>query len=581
MSGSEASSRRRSFLATASASLATATAGCIESFLRTSARDAPAQLSMTVSTPPADDDKGAMLVARQLTANLQTAGVDAVIEPEADLKLSQDVLLNRDFDVFVTRHPRIRDPDRLRTLLYSRYTEGSGWQNPFGYTNLDVDDALDEQRSQSGAERESTVGGLLEQVVRDQPFAVLAVPHYHSIASTNVAFEAGASTLQRSTDYLAVRPPDGQSTLTVALLDGSVTANRNPLAVEYLDRSAVLDAIYDSLGRRVDGRVVPWMASDWEWVDDDGDPRLEVDLRPDLTWHDDETVTGSDVAFSYRFLADTSLGRADEPVPAPRFRGRETLVSDVAVVDEASIRIQFRDCSREVARRALDVPILPKHVWKEKTSLERRFVTEALVWGNDQPVGSGPLAFDSAVDDESLTLVRNDDHFLHRDDLTGAVTRYQNRPAFDRVRFVVTPSSAAAVELVQAGDVDALGSPIDGAHDEAREAHRVSRSRDDTWDWYLLGFNARREHLSNPRFRRAVSRLVDRRHVVEEILDGEARASDVPPMPERFVPDDLTWRGQSAVGPFPGTDGAVDEDRVRDLFRNVGYRYDGGKLLVK
>lgn len=581
MAGNGPSRSRRAFLASAGTALTAATAGCIDRFISTSARDSPSRVSLTVSAPPADDDRGAIGIARQIVDNLSVAGVDASLRPVAASELSRNFLVNRDFEIVVTSHPLFGDPDRLRTLLYSTYAEGDGWGNPFGYSNLDTDELLDEQRAQSGSQRAETVREALQQIVRDQPFSVIAVPEYHSIASPSVAFEAGATTLQRPLDYLSVRPPDDRSDLQVALLDDGITVNRNPLAVEYHERGAVLGTIYDPLGRQVNDRVIPWLASEWEFENEEASsPTLSVRLRDDLQFHDGEELQATDVAFSYRFLADTSLDKADDAVPAPRFRGRESLVAGVDVDDNRQFSLRFEDCSTEVAARALTVPILPKHIWAEKSSLRKRLVTEALVWDNNQPIGSGPLEFDSAEDGESVTLTRNDDHFLFRDDLEGPVTRFANRPAFERIQFVLAPSSAAGVELISGGDVDALGSPLNEAHGSAREDPQVSLARDDAWSWYMLGFNARRSHLSNPRFRRVVAQLVDRSFVARSVLSGRARPANVPPMPDQFVPRDLRWTGESAVGGFPGSEGSVSQDSVHDLFRDIGYRYDGNALVA-
>lgn len=580
MGGNGAVHSRRRFLASAGTALTAATAGCVDRFISTSQRNAPSRVSLTVSAPPADDDQGAVGIARQLVGNLSIAGVNANLRPVAASELSRNFLVNREFEIVVTRHPLFDDPDRLRRLLYSTYAEGDGWGNPFGYSNLDTDELLDEQRAQSGDRREETIQEVLQQIVRDQPFSVIAVPEYYSIASPSVAFEAGATTLQRPVDYLNVRPPDGQSDLRVALLDGGITVNRNPLAVEYHERGAVLGTIYEPLGRRINDRTIPWLASDWEFENDDSNPTLSVTLREGLTFHDGEELQATDVAFSYRFLTDTSLGNADDTVPAPRFRGRESLVAGVDVDDNRRFTLRFEDCSQAVARRALTVPILPKHVWVEKSSLRKRLVTEALVWDNQQPIGSGPLMFESAENGESVTLRRNPDHFLFRDDLEGPVTRFENRPAYERIQFVLTPSGGAGVELVSGGEVDALGSPLSDAFESARSDPQVSLAQDESWSWYLLGFNARRSHLSNPRFRRVVAQLVDRSYVARSILSGRARPADVPPMSDKFVPRDLRWSGESAVGAFPGGQGSVEQTAVRELFRDIGYRYDGDALVA-
>jgi superfamily II DNA/RNA helicase len=53
------------------------------------------------------------------------------------------------------------DPDFLRPLLHSRYKEEPGWQNPYGFVDISVDELIDEQTTQTGSSRKETVAALL------------------------------------------------------------------------------------------------------------------------------------------------------------------------------------------------------------------------------------------------------------------------------------------------------------------------------------------------------------------------------------------------------------------------------------
>lgn len=584
---------RRGFLAAAGAAGATATSGCLEQLRSVVGRESFEQVSLTVKTVPADTDGAAVRIARELAKNLGQVGVDAEVLPLAEEELLRDVLVNANFDLFVARYPAHDDADFLRAALHSSFVEEPGWQNPFGYANLTVDELLVEQRRADPGSRGAVLADLQRAFVRDSPFAVVAFPDEPHAMRTD-RFEGWFDAATHSKlGYLSLRRLDAADattespeTLGVGITDGRPTRNRNPLSVEFRDRGVVTGLLYDSLGQRIDDRVEPWLAASWAW-DIEGDrPVVDVNLREGLRWHDDTELTADDVAFTYRFLADTSLGEGAIRVPSPRYRGRVTLLEAVEALDERTVRLRFVPASRSVAARALTVPVLPAHVWRDRTARANiggvplsEYATEALVSNNEDAVGSGPFTFEQAAADELLELRRFEGHFLN-DEVEGAVAPYAGRPAFDALRFVVVPSPGAALELLEAGELDATASPLDPA--QVPKVGRSSRLRlaVDTMDaFYHVGFNARRPPLGNPRFRRVVARLLDREHVASDVFGGYA-APSVSPLARTgqafALPDDVAADEGLA---FPGTDGELDVEAARDLFREAGYSYRGEKLL--
>ncbi|MFW6003996.1 MAG: ABC transporter substrate-binding protein, partial [Halanaeroarchaeum sp.] len=448
-----------------------------------------------------------------------------------------------------------------------------GWRNPFGYVDTTVSDLLERQRHKMGDSRTATVRQLLSRVTRQSPMTVLARPNrIHAVRSDRIAgWPSGG--LQTSDDLLGLYPADGESldTVRIAITDARVTRNQNPLAFAFRNQGLVTGLLYEPLGRWLSSGLETRLAREWQWSDDEGDDRLSVSLE-DAIWHDGTPVTAADVAFTYRFVADTSLGSMDEPVPAPMFRGRSELVEDVTVTDDRTVSIEF-DASPEVARRALTLPILPEHVWRKRTNpaaVARLSIfdasTEALRWSNPEPIGSGPLEFESAEDDQSLRLTRFDDHFA-------------GHPAFERLTFRVAPSDAAAIELVLADEVDAAG-PIASTHvsniaqsDEATMIAGVDRS------FYHVGFNAREPPLDDVAFRRAIGFLVDRRDVVDRIFEGFASATAIP-VDDRWLPEDAVEAGSGPTDAFPASPGELDREAALAAFREAGYNVDADGAMI-
>lgn len=601
---------RRSVLAALGAG---STAGCLGDVEAAVRPDSRRPVSVSIKTLPTDADPRAIRIAQALSRHLQSVGVRTHVVPMAREELLRSVLLDGAFDVYVARFPGYRDPDFLRPLLHSRYAAEPGWQNPFGYENGRVDRLLEAQRRQRGRRRRETLRTLQRAVARDLPFATVAFPDEIRAVRKGGPFAWGSRGLQMPLNYLTVRSVDesgsGDSddaslsasettasetaeaetrTLDVTVSDERPTLNLNPLSPPFRLNDPVTRLLYDSLGRWVDGRVRPWLAESWEWEETES-PTATVSLRPDLEWHDGTALTASDVAFTYRLLDDTSLGAAESPVPAPRFRGLGSLVDSVGTLDDRTLRVEFVPSSRAVAARAFTAPVLPEHVWETRTSLatfegiqtERR-VTEALVWSNADPVGSGALRFERASAEESLLLRRFEDHFLTREDLEDHLAPFGGGFGPDRLRFTVVPSGKVGVSLLAEEDADATATevlpgsvPRIGRHPDLELRVKPSRS------FYHLGFNARRAPTSDRRFRRAVTSLVDEASLVDDVFEGYGRPASSPLARHPSLAPELAWTDGEPQTPFPGTDGALDVERARDVFREAGYRYTDDGALVR
>lgn len=576
--------RRRSLLA-GIAGGAAASAGCVQRVRSIANRSSPDPVSLEIKAVPADVDRRAVYVARTVAENLQAVGVDARVTLMDEQELLRDVLINNEFDMYVARHPGYDDPDFLLSLLHSRFVEESGWQNPFGFTDLDVDDLLEGQRRASGDERRRQLAELQRTVARQQPFVVVAFPDdVWAVRSDDYAgwgrFNLGGPLGLLSLDAVG----DDSGRLRTVVTDTRPTENLNPIASEFRSRGLFTGLLYDPLARRVDGSVEPWLARGWEWDDGDGAPTATVRLRDGARWHDGRPVTADDVAFTYELLADTSLGREESPVPAPRFRGRISLVERATPVDDRTVAFEFADSDPAVAARAFTVPVLPEREWASKSRPAdvagidvTDYATEAVVWDNRRPVGSGPLAFEKLEPEERLVLSRFDDHFLHRED---AEATPEFGAAFAELSVRVVPSDDAAVEFLASGRADATASTIDPRlTPETVRKRSVSLVSELSRSFYHLGFNVQHTPLDNPRFRRNVAQLVDKEDIVGEAFDWYAVPAANPLELTDWSVDDLEWDGADPEVPFFGSGGELNEARAREAFREAGYQYGNDDTL--
>jgi len=637
--------------ALAGVGLAALSAGCLGRTRNIVGRDRGSQLVLEIAAPPADTDPNAIRIARHFAENLNAVGVDARISTLGRTDLRRKVLINHNFDAYVGQFQESEpfDPDAMYAFTHSRFVTEAGWQNPFGLSDVNgVDELLARQRRSAGDDRREAVHALQQTLGELQPFTVVAFPdpltavredrfenwtdrqplsvggllgleRAGSVAGTE---ETGTADGDEPADGNDTEDGDGRSidglellgdmpltddgedaddgTLRLVTTDERITENWNPIAAEYRRYGTFTSLLYDRLALIDDGEVVPWLAAGWERTDD---ATVELSLRS-ADWHDGEPVTAADVAFTYEFLRDTSMGAAETPVPTPTFRGRVSAVESATAVDEETVEIAFDDVNEAVAVRALTVPILPEHVWADRTAAASiagiefdAETTEAVVTNNEDPVGNGPVRFVEATPEESVTFERNPDHFLRRsaddgatsEDGTGPLAeipeRFRRKPAFDRLTIEVMGSDIAAVQAVGDGFADATVSSL--GPDSVTRIGREADARlvaGQSGGFYHIGYNARRAPLSNPRFRAVLASLVDKQRLVDVAFDGyaEPAASPLAATPE-WVPAALRWddRETDPVQPFVGESGSLDAEAARDRLREAGYRYDEeGRLLA-
>ncbi len=555
-------------------------AGCMNRAWSTTEHSPPDQVQLTVKTPPTDDDVMAASIGSQLTETLQTAGIDAIHEPITTTELHREVLLNHEFDIVVLRHHGFDNVDALRGLLHGRHLSEQGWQNPFGYSDGVTDELLDTQCQQSGSDRSETITNLLEQLLETAPYSAIVYPNRLAGARASVnASQPPLSPIEYVT-LLSQAEESDNSTFRAGIFETTITERCNPISIDLGDTHTLLSLLYDPLVRLVGSDAVPWLASDVEWEEETATLTALVTLRENLSWHDETTLTTSDVAFTHEFLEDTSLGAAESPIPAPRYRSRRTLVDSIEQVDSRTIRFSFGERTRDVAERALTVPLLPEHIWEERAELVGNLLTEAIVSDNSDAVGSGLFQLAEITEGQSLLLEPFEGHALWQQSVDDLQELSLEALSYDELEFQLAANPGAAIDQLLEDELDLIAGSLSAADvgplTSATDVDLLERL---TNSFYLIGYNVRHPELGNPRFRRVLSQLIDREHVAREFFEDTATPATT--YSELTGLATLTTGGTdtASLATFPGTDGEIDVEEVRALFRDAGYRYDDDVLL--
>ncbi|MGH3980618.1 MAG: ABC transporter substrate-binding protein [Pseudonocardiaceae bacterium] len=271
-------------------------------------------------------------------------------------------------------------------------------------------------------------------------------------------------------------------------------------------------------------RPVPALAESWSVSAD----RLTwtYTIRSGARWSDGRPITARDVAFTYNLM----LRDADARTANGNF---VAAFDSVTVPDDRTVVVRTR--TPQATMLALDIPIVPEHVWANVDSIGD--------YGNDAMpvVGSGPFVLTEYVPEQFITLRANDRY-------------WRGRPAVDEVQFVMFTNTDAAVQALRNGEVDLIGAGstsggMTPAQFEALAGEPdVTRNRAIGRRFFELAINpgaATREGvpigdghpaLADVRVRQAIAAAIDRAALVRRLLDGYGQpgTSIVPPVYPAF-----------------------------------------------
>ncbi|HUP69582.1 MAG TPA: ABC transporter substrate-binding protein [Acidimicrobiales bacterium] len=300
-----------------------------------------------------------------------------------------------------------------------------------------------------------------------------------------------------------------------------------------------MSLIYDTLlWKDGSGKLLPWLASSYE-VSDDGLVH-SFELREGIRWHDGKPLTSDDVAFTFEYFANHTLG----PLVVVQPYGIAKV--EAPTPKRVEIHIERPDVTF-AGSLAGAVPIAPRHVWSTIDDPAAAQDIKLLV-------GSGPYRLTSYGGDSAPMLFEaNDKYFL-------------GRPFVKQIE--MTPSSDELTALL-AGQVDVAESNVIGTRPIALEPFKrdpgfgiVDQPGGFTFPLYWnIG---RGGVLADVRFRRACALAVDRKDVVERLTGGNG----LPGNPGFLAPSNLF---HVEVEQY-----RFDRAAANRLLDQAGYRRSGG-----
>ncbi|WP_037801076.1 ABC transporter substrate-binding protein [Streptomyces sp. LaPpAH-108] len=301
--------------------------------------------------------------------------------------------------------------------------------------------------------------------------------------------------------------PEGR-TLTVAVAQ-SVDSLSPFLAVRLVSTS-ILRLTYEYLTDYDpgDGHPIPGLAT--KWAPSADKLTWTYTIRSDAKWTDGQKVTAQDAAWTFnKMMTDEAAATANG--------GFVTNFRKVSAPSPDKLVVELK--KPQATMTALDVPIVPEHVWKN--------VTDIAKFNNDKKfpiVGDGPFTLTSYRPDSYVRLKANKSF-------------WRGAPKFDNLVFKYYKDQDAAVAALRKGEVSFVaGSPsLTPAQAASLKGQpNIHLNEAPGRRFYALAVNpgARAKNgekfgdgdpsLLDPRVRQALFMAVDRKTLVDKVFQGNA-----------------------------------------------------------
>ena len=302
--------------------------------------------------------------------------------------------------------------------------------------------------------------------------------------------------------------------------NGAEVETIDPHVLTGLPDGRISGALFEGLTRfdPRTGRASPGLASSWD-ISPDG-RRYTFHLRTNAFFSTGEPITADDVVWSWRRAVDPATA-ADYSGFFFYVRGGQEIATGVST-HIASLGIRALDPQTVEVDLVNPTPFFPDLCGMRIMAVVPRWTIEKY---GDQWVRANPLPTTGAF--ELVSWRPNDRVQLRRN------PRYWDaaQVGCERVDVLAGDSPTAALNLYLTGDVDFLIDKVVIPN----ELNDVLRTRPDFHPYsylgtYFLRFNVTRKPFDDPRVRKAISLVVDKRRIVERITRlGERPASAITP----------------------------------------------------
>jgi len=252
-------------------------------------------------------------------------------------------------------------------------------------------------------------------------------------------------------------------------------------------------------GKREDKIIIYDLKEDYVFQEK---PVFTFHLRKDIKWHDGVPFTGKDVIFSFNTIMNPKI----EAAPTRNYLQD---CESCKLVNEDPYIVQFvwRKPYFLAFSFSGSLDIMPEHYFKFTNPDEFNSGPK-----NATMVGNGPYKLERWDRKERISFVRNEDYYGHK-------------PHLKKMVYGFVQDRTVGFKMLQAGDIDieALTKAQMKDNKDNPEFNKKFNINVSVANVYrYIGWNCRIPKFSTEKTRRALSMMVDRKRIVEDIYRGYA-----------------------------------------------------------
>jgi peptide/nickel transport system substrate-binding protein len=275
----------------------------------------------------------------------------------------------------------------------------------------------------------------------------------------------------------------------------------NPLYVENSATADIAELVFSKLIRTRDGQYVEGdLADNWEVSADKRTYTLK--LREDAHWHDGVLVTSDDVVYTIQTIQNPDA--------------RSSLATNwdkiqVSALDSRTVQFKLPASYSGFWSALAQVGILPKHVLEQTPVSQLRLASF-----NQQPIGSGPFILDNLdINSDTISLRRYNEY-------------YQGAPKLDEIEFLQVDDSDALVDAYAKRRIDGMAQVDSDKVASVKEFGDLVVQRFRMPSYVGAFYNIKQPALANKDIRLALSQVIDRKKLVQEVVKDEGNVAHYP-----------------------------------------------------
>jgi len=359
-----------------------------------------------------------------------------------------------------------------------------------------------------------------------------------SIREDNIEDENEYRFLDSQDDVIDTGPVKGG----VLKLYSTIPDTLNPILTNNLYVRDYSLFVYESLVKfDKSQKAVPLLAKSWE-VSEDGLTWI-FHLEEGIFWHDNIPFTAEDVEFTLNAIIAS---------PNSSYKKNVNNITTFSAMDSKTFKIVLQDINSFTAE-LMTFPILPKHYFTGED-----FLASAK---NYAPLGTGPYKFDEFSEGEYVRL-RSNENWWKAEKGNEIDLKF---PYIEEIEILLYEKSKNITEVFQQEDIDlltidrSLWSKYNGRPDITMKKYTSN-------NFEYIAFNLSNRLLKLPEVRQAIAYAIDKKKIINDLLPGEALASDMPLMPD-------TWLNDTNAVFFN-----ADKEKAKKLLQDNGWKERNGLL---